>query len=63
MCLHSAFNSASHVLTALKSDLQQQVIRFSFSKYNSLKEVVFIEKLSKILNEKHSDTYKQLAVA
>lgn len=61
---NSACHSSSHVLAALNNDLQQQVIRFSFSKYNSIREVDFlIEKLNKIINENHSNIYKQRAVA
>ncbi len=55
----SACNSnhnASHVLTALNADLTKQVIRFSFSKYNSIEEIDF-------LIDELVDAYRELSIA
>ncbi len=43
----SGSNIGSHVLTALKTDPDQGAVRFSFSKFNTLKEVEYVtEKLA-----------------
>jgi len=43
----SGSNIGSHVLTALKTDPDQGAVRFSFSKFNTLKEVKYVtEKLA-----------------
>jgi len=48
----SGSNENSHVLTAIKADLNRVAIRFSFSKYNSKEEVDFvIAKLKELVSE------------
>lgn len=49
----SGSNIGSHVLTALKTDLDRGAIRFSFSKYNTVEEIDYVvEKLAEFYKVK-----------